>query len=243
MPRSGLLILVLVAIALTSPAQAGEAWSGTIEIVETISGSKPSAGSDAELKALAKQLEARLTRTRERLRNATPTVARALREDLGHLEAEMEQVALERGGTMQLGHTVYRIAGTRVLSDGDEARVLFDWTTKTALLTIGGKRQPVALKDRPKQRMPDKSEDGKEMLGLPTQRMTVRAGGDDFVVRLAAGLPNPYALTLLSEADELQIALAALPGLPMDVESRRGEAVHRYTVLSIEPGAVEVDQE
>jgi hypothetical protein len=239
--RTATSILPLVlCVALLGTARAGE-WSGTIEVVQTLSGREVKAGDRRELDAVTADYEGRLAAARERLKQATPSVARVLREDIGTLEAELERVALERGGTVHIGRTTYVIDGNRVFWDGDEAKVVLDHGQGRARIASGTRRDLLPLKAVPEPHMPDDREEGKPLLGRPTVVVTIKAEDRTFTVRLIAGLPNPYAQTLLPDVDgkSLQAVLARLPGLPAEVEARDRNLVQRWTVQRIDEGHVD----
>lgn len=232
----------LLLLAICSCAWAGEAWTGTIEVVETFSGKAAAEGDRDELEALAKRLQDRLQAVREQLKQATPTIARSLRRDAAHLEAELERLAVERGGTVRLGRTVYRIAAGRVAIDGDDTSMVADRATRTAQVLADGRRQAIGLADVPTPLPIDKASAGRELLGRATREFRFSAEGAEHVALVAPDLPNPYALTLLSTADRSSYAtqLAKLPGMPMEIVRVRNDGTHRFAVTAVTPGPIEL---
>ena len=212
----------------------GADWSGTFEVVETVAGPAPAAADRREIEAAAKSLEARLGKAREGLKNASAVVARTYRQDIGHLEAELESLALERGGTVTLGRTSYAVRGQRVAADGDEARVVADGAAGTAVVVAPGKRERVSLVKTPPQ-APADAVAGPPVGDIATMRGTIKVGGDACMVTYAPALPNVYALTRVPAqgSDSLSAALAALPGLPLEVERRTARGVQRWTVQKL----------
>ena len=231
--------LPLLSAMLLAGVLHGADWSGTFEVVETVAGPAPAAGDRSEIEALARSLETQLARAREGLKSATAVVARTYRQDIAHLEAELEALALERGGTVTLGRTSYAVRAQRVAADGDEARVIGDGAAGTATVILPGKRERVSLvKSVPKP--PADAGPGAPVGGVSTMRGTITVAGEPCVVTYAPDLPNVYALTRipLQASDPLLSALSALPGLPLDVERRSPRGVQRWTVQKLVAGAV-----
>jgi len=230
------LLLALLAAGCVHAAD----WSGTFEVVETVAGPAPAAADRREIEDAAKSLESRLARAREGLKSASPIVARTYRQDIGHLEAELQSLALERGGTVTLGRTSYAVRGQRVAADGDEARVVADGAAGTAVVVAPGKRERVNLvKTQPKP--PADAAPAAPVGDIATMRGTISVGGDACIVTWAPALPNVYALTRVPAqgADSLNAALAALPGLPLEVERRSSRGVQRWTVQKLVAGTVD----
>ena len=230
------LLLVLTAGVLHAAAE----WSGTFEVVETVAGPAPVAAQRREIEDAARSLEARLAKAREGAKNASPVVARTYRKDIGQLEAELQSLALERGGTVTLGRTTYAVRGQRVAADGDEARVVADGAAGTAVVQGQGKREQVNLVRTPTQ-VPADAAPGAAVGGVATQRGTITVGNDRCAVVWAPELPNVYALTRVPAqgGDPLTAALAALPGLPLEVERRSARGLQRWTVQKLVAGPVE----
>ncbi len=232
----------VVLLACAVPLAGGEAapsWTGRIVIVESVSGGARQ-GDKREQAALAATLQERAARLRDRLKQATPTVARTLRNDLAHIEAELEQLAIERGGTVDLGRTEYAIGATRTLVDGDEARVVIDRAKAVAVVRAGGRAETVRLSPPPAAIALDDAQDAGAMFAVATRRGTLKVDDRKYIVTLAIGLPNAYAQGLLpAQSDPLARALAALPGLPVLVENERDGVVRRWTVTVCEPGTID----
>lgn len=209
-------------------------WSGTFEVVETVAGPAPAEADRREIEAAAKSLESRLAKAREALKSSSAVVARTYRQDIAHLEAELETLALERGGTVTLGRTSYAVRGQRVAADGDEARVVGDGVAGTAVVVAPGKREKVTLVKTPI-KPPADAAAGTPVGGIATVRGTFTIGGDTCVATYAPDLPNVYALTRVPAqgSDSLSAALAGLPGLPLEVERRTARGVQRWTVQKL----------
>jgi hypothetical protein len=227
-------------LAAIAAPPAAEPWTGRIEIVETVGGVERK-GDQTEQDAVAKAMQERVNRLRERLKTATPTVARTLRTDLAHLEGDLERLAIERGSTAQTGRTLYAIGPARTLADGDEAKVVIDRAAGVATLSAAGRDESVRVPPPPAPRALDDAKPGPAAFGAPTRRGKLVVDDRVYVVTLAEGLPNPYALSLLpaTAKDPLYAALASLPGLPVEVELKRNDVVRRWTVKTCEPGPVD----
>lgn len=218
-------------------------WSGTFEVVETVAGPAPAANDRREIEAAARSLEARLAKAREGAKSPSPIVARTYRQDIGQLEAELQSLALERGGTVTLGRTSYVVRGQRVAADGDEARVVADGAAGTAVVVVPGRRERVSLV-RAEPRPPADAAPAEAIDGVATMRGTFTVGGDHCSVVWAPELPNVYALTQVPAqgADPLHAALAAVPGLPLEVERRSPRGIQRWTVRKLVAGPVDERQ-
>ncbi|HYE07911.1 MAG TPA: hypothetical protein VEL07_20505 [Planctomycetota bacterium] len=232
-------IVLLGCVVALAAGEAATPWTGRIVVVESVSGGARQ-GDRREQEALAATLQERAARLRDRLRQATPTVARTLRNDLAHIEAELEQLAIERGGTVDLGRTDYAVGATRTLVDGDEARVVIDRAKSVAVVRAGGRAETVRLAAPPAPIALDDARDGAAAFDAATRRGTVTVDGRTYAVTVAIGLPNVYAQGLLpGQSDPLARALAALPGLPVLVENERDGVVRRWTVAVCEPGPID----
>jgi hypothetical protein len=231
---------IALILALAGVASAAD-WSGTFTVVQTLTGPTPAGADRRALEEEAKALEQRLARTREALKTATPMVARTLRQDIGHLETELERLALERGGTVTIARTRYAIAGPRIAADGDDDRVFADTAAGTAIVVRGVHRDTVALTGLQQPPPPEDASDAGTVAGQAAKRCTVRAGKDAYVVVFAPALPNPYAMTRLPEhrPDALHTALAGVPGLPLTVERALRNGVQRWTVRDLVAGPVD----
>jgi len=232
-------LLLLLALVAGCAAQAAD-WSGTFEVVETVAGPAPAASERKEIEESARSLEARLARARGALKTANPVVARIHRRDIGQLEAELESLALERGGTVTLGRIAYAVRGERVAADGDEARVIADGAAGTAVVVGPGRSDRVALVRTPA-KAPADNTPSEPIAGVATLRGTITIGGDPCTVIWAPELPNVYALTRIPAhgSDSLHVALAGLPGLPLAAERRTARGIQRWTVQKLTPGAVD----
>lgn len=228
-----------VLILLLAAALAASEWSGTFEVVETVAGPAPSGADRTEIEDLARSLEGRLAKAREALRTAAAPAARTYRKDISQLEAELQSLALERGGTVTLSRTVYTVRGDRIIADGDEARLIV--VPGRAVVAAGGRREPVELAPVPAARAPEGAADAPPVAGVATRRGTIAIDGDPTTVVWAPGLPNVYALTRVAAQarDPVLAALAAVPGLPLEVERRTKKGVQRWTVQRLAPGAVD----
>lgn len=235
------LLLTSMLLAVASSLQS-EDWSGSFEVVETLTGVAVSGDAKREVEATARALEERVARTREALKTAKPALAKALKQDLAALEIELESVALERGGTVVIGRTLYLVAPGRVVADGDEGRVVADTAAVTAVVVAGGRRETVTLVKPEKSSPPRDAVVGTPMAGAETMRGTITVDGQPVTVSWASSLPNVYALTRLSAHGDgsLQAQLASLPGLPMAIErpNPKGGTL-RWTVEKLTPGPIE----
>ncbi len=243
-PASSLrwLALALLAGGASSAADtAPNAWVGTFTVVQTLTGSTPASNDRKGLEDEARALEGRLAKTRDALKTATPMVARTLRQDIGHLETELERLALERGGTVTTARTRYVIDGPRILADGDDARVIADVAIGTAVVISGGQQETVSLAGLKPAPSPEGVTDAGMVSGHAAKRCTVRAGKETLTVVFAPRLPNPYAMTRLPKhgADSLHTALAGVPGLPLSVEQPQRNGVQRWTLRDLAPGPVD----
>lgn len=233
------LFVFVAGLAVLAAGDATAEWTGRIVIVESVGGAAKG-GDKREQEALEKTMQERAAHLRERLKQATPTVARTLRNDLAHIEAELEQLAIERGGTVDLGRTEYAIGLKKTLVDGDEAHVVVDRAKAVAVVMAGGRAETVRLSPPPAAIALDDAQDAAEVYGAPARRGTLKVDDRTYVVTLAAGLPNAYAQGLLpAQSDPLARALAALPGLPVVVENDRDGVVRRWTVTVCTPGPID----
>lgn len=239
------LLLFFLPLAQTSAVD----WSGTITLRRSLIGPVDVVGADkVELEEYTNLLKERLARTQLDLTTATKMVARTLRVDIGVYTAELERVALAHGGVVVIGTTMFVIDRQRVAVLSDLPRLVVDRATNQALVMGAEKPEEVLLAPLPTPIVIDPSAPEVPVLGLPTRRIEVRAEGKKFTVLVAPSLPNPYAMCLLNaaleEADSLHVKLAALPGMPMQVENNSGEVTMRWEVLVVkQPGDGEkVDQ-
>lgn len=229
-----LLLLVLLA------ALPAVEWSGSFEVVETLTGVAISGDARRDAEATAHALEERANRAREALKTAKPALAKALKQDLAALEVELESLALERGGTVVIGRTSYLVAAGRVVADGDEGRVVA--ADGSAVVVAEGRRETVALVKPGPPSAPRDAAPGGILAGVETMRGTITADGQPVAVAWAPSLPNVYALTRLpAHGDKsLHAQLAALPGMPMTVErpNLKGGTL-RWTVQRLVAGPID----
>ncbi len=219
-------------------------WSGTIALQQTMVGPVNVVGTDkAELDDYAKQLEERLARARVDLTTATKVVAKTLRADIGVYLAELERVALARGGVVLIGTTVFVVDRQRVAVLSDLPRLVVDRAANQALVMGAEEPEAVPLAPIPTPITIEASAPEVPLLGLSTRRIELKAEGKKFTVLVAPSLPNPYALCLVTstveDSDNLFIALAALPGMPMLVEHNTGEVTQRWVVTAIREKVVD----
>jgi hypothetical protein len=238
-PLPSLLLMLLSLVA-----AAGEEWSGTITVQQTLVGPSNVGGSDrSELDDYAKLVEERLVRARAELVNAPRLVARALRADIGVYQAELERIALARGGVVPIGTTVFVIDRRRAAVFSDLPRLIVDRAADRAVVLGADQPEPVPLAPEPRPIALDRAAPEVPLLGLTTRRIEVRAEGKRFTVLVAPSLPNPYALCLLAASAEdpegLYAVLATLPGMPMQVEHTTGEVSQRWVVTSIREKVVD----
>ena len=222
----------------------GVEWSGVITVEETLVGPSSVGGSDrVELDDYSRILRDRLQKAQQDMHNAPLTVRRILLDDIGTYEAELERIVLASGKPIQVGTSVFTIKGGRMQVTGDGPRLLVDRAHAQELLYVGGKRETVPLAALPPVRELDHDAQDVVLEGIPAKRFAMRADGKSCTVVLAQGLPNLYAIGLLSSSaddkDSLASNLATLPGLPLVVEYRSDEVTHRWQVISIAPGAVD----
>lgn len=237
-------VAMAVLLALTLLQAAAQEWSGTITQVESMVGPSDVAGSDrAELDAYAKLLDQRLQRARADLRAAPQLVARVLRGDIGTYQAELERVALARGGVVAVAQTSFVISGQKLVVIGEGPRLVVDRTLGRAIALDGQRRDDVPLAPLPVPIAIDRSAPEVAVAGTTARRIEIKAEGRKYTVLVVPDLPNPYALGLLpinaDDKDSLALALAILPGLPVVVEYAAGGVTHRWEVTSIAAGPVD----
>jgi len=233
-----LLVLPVFAAAATSD------WSGTITMQQTIVGPVSIVGPEkAELDDFAKLVEERLARARTDLVTASRLVAHTLRADIGVYQAELERIALARGGVVSIGTTTFVINRQRAAVLSELPRLVVDRAADQALVMGSDTPDPLPLAPLPVPLVIEASAPEVPMLGLSTRRIEIKAEGKKFIVLVAPSLPNPYALCLLTatqeEPDNLLAVLATLPGMPMLVEHNTGEVTHRWIVSGIREKVVD----
>lgn len=237
-------VLVAAILVLALLQAAAQEWSGTITQVENVVGPADVAGGDrAELDAYAKLLEQRLLRTRADLRAAPQTMARVLRGDIGTYQAELERVALARGGVVAVAQTTFVMSGQKLVVIGEGPRLVVDRTLGRAIALDGQRRDDVPLAPLPVPIALDRMAPEVAVVGTTARRIEIKAEGRKYVVLLVPDLPNPYALGLLpinaDDKDSLALALAVLPGLPVVVEYSAAGITHRWEVTKIVAGPVD----
>jgi hypothetical protein len=239
--------MVALAVALVLPSLGcaiAADWSGVITVEESLVGPSSVGGSDrAELEDYSRLLRDRLQKAQQDVHNAPATLKRILLEDIGTYEAELERIVLASGKPIQVGSSTFTIKGARMQVTGDGPRLLVDRAHGQEVLHVGGKQEIVPLAPVPAMRELDRDAQDVVLDGLPAKKFTIRAEGKTCTVVLAPGLPNPYAIGLLSslaeEKESIASALATLPGLPLLVEYRSDEVTHRWQVSSLVQGAVD----
>ncbi len=236
-------LIACLLLALPAPPSAGaelpaqEApWSGMIAVSETINGPNESGGDQLELEHFAHTIEERLRQARSELAAAPPIIARVVREDIGFYETELERVVAARGGALTIGRTSYLIKGDRMLLHADGARLLIDRTSGEASGLVDGQPKTAKLQAMPAQESLDRYPAGPEMLGYETRRLKRTIKGRSYVIDVAPGLPNPYAIGLIENGqdDDLVRQLSELPGLPMMVSETSGEATRSLCVTCVD---------
>jgi hypothetical protein len=234
------------ALLLATALGAGGAadWTGTITVEESLVGPAAVGGSDrVELEDYARLLRDRLQKAQQEVHTAPLTVRRILLEDIGTYQAELERIVIASGKAIQVGTSVFTIKGARMRVTGDGPRLIVDRPRGQELLYVGGRIEPVALAPLPPLREIEKDAQDVQLQGVAGKRFTMRAEGKTLTVVLAPGLPNLYAIGLLSgapdEKDSIAANLATLPGLPLLVEYRSDEVTHRWQVGIIAPGPVD----
>lgn len=237
------LILVLPLLQVPLKASAQE-WSGTITQVENMVGPADVAGGDrAELDAYARLLDQRLQRARADLRAAPPVVARVLRGDIGTYQAELERVALARGGVVGVAQTTFVVSGLKLVVIGEGPRLVVDRALGRAIALDGQRRDEVPLAPMPTPVAIERTAPDVAVAGTTARRIELKAEGRKYTVLVVPGLPNPYALGLLpinaDDKDSLALALAMLPGLPVVVEYAADGVTHRWEVTKIVAGPVD----
>lgn len=236
-------ILILLLGICAARAVASE-WSGTIVVQRSMVGPTGVVGPDkAELDDYAKLIEDRLRLAKADLTTATAVVARTLRADIGVYQAELERIALARGGVVPIGTTTFVIDRQRVSVTSDLPRLVVDRASNTGLVMGADAPEPVVLAPIPPPLVIEASAPELPLLGLTTRRIEIKAEGKKFTVLVAPSLPNPYALCLLAaaaeESDSLLAVLATVPGMPMQIEHGTGEVTHRWVVTSIREKVVD----
>jgi hypothetical protein len=242
-PLIALLLLFFVQVGSSANAATGD-WSGTITVQQTMVGPTSVVGPDkSELDDYAKLIEERMARAKGDLATASTVVARTLRADIGVYQAELERIALARGGVVQIGSMTFVIDQQRVAVLSDLPRLVVDRAANTALVMGADAPEPVALAPMPPPLVIEPSAPELPLLGLTTRRIELKAEGKKFTVLVAPSLPNPYALCLLvattEEPDSLLAVLATVPGMPMQVEHGSGEVTHRWVVTGIREKVVD----
>ncbi|MBA3700519.1 MAG: hypothetical protein H0W78_16860 [Planctomycetes bacterium] len=239
-----ILILLLGVCATGAVSAATGDWSGTITVQQSMVGPTGVIGPDkAELDDYAKLIEERTARAKNDLTTASTVVARTLRADIGVYQAELERIALARGGVVPIGSMTFVIDRQRVAVLSDLPRLVVDRVANTALVMGADVPEPVALAPLPAPLVIEPSAPELPLLGLTTRRIELKAEGKKFTVLVAPSLPNPYALCLLAataeEADSLLAVLATVPGMPMQVEHGAREVTHRWVVTGIREKVVD----
>ena len=237
-----LVIAVILVLALLNGA--AQEWSGTITQVESMVGPADVAGGDrAELDAYAKLLDQRLQRARADLRAAPSVMARVLQGDIGTYQAELERVALARGGVVAVAQTTFVMSGQKLVVIGEGPRLVVDRTLGRAISLDGQRRDDVPLAPLPVPVALDRSAPEVPVAGTTARRIEIKAEGRKYTVLVVPDLPNPYALGLLpinaDDKDSLALALAVLPGLPVVVEYSAAGVTHRWEVTRIVAGPVD----
>ena len=229
MPR---ILLLLLCVCLAS---AGESRPTTFVFEETVAG-KPSPITDrSTVEAIANQHRERLARARAELPAAIPLVARQLRSDIGAMEAELERLAVIGGGTITVGRRIYVLTATTITVDADGTRIEVDLASRRGTASSGSSSEPapVVMAPPPDSLPLTAGKPGEPVLGRATLVFLVNADGRDYNVRIDPTLPNALAYLIPSEGDDvpITIALARLPGMPLDIAHDSGDFVRRFTCV------------
>jgi hypothetical protein len=197
----------------------------------------------AELDDYAKLVEERLARARTDLTGASSVVARTLRADIGVYQAELERIALARGGEVQIGTTIFVIDRQRVALLSDLPRLVVDRAANTALSMGADVPESVPLAPLPTPMKIEATAPEFPLIGLITRRIEIQAEDKKFTVLVAPSLPNPYAMCLLKatieDPNSLRFVLATVPGMPMKIEHTSGEVTHRWVVTKIDEKVID----
>lgn len=231
----------LLSLLCWSTAWAEEAWCGTITVESTFAGVDAGASRAGELDGYAKALEQRLATLRERRRTADGVVERVLARDIGQLEGELEAIALDRGAWVSLGRDRYALDGTMLAMDAELGSLLIDRQAGTGRLIRGNERNVVKIAPLVEAVEPPGAVNGPAFQGHATRTVTVDVAGSPARLVWAPGLPNIYALSRIDSQvrSKLHSVLAALPGLPVEVESQHKGGRLRWRVVELRPGPVE----
>ena len=230
-------LLLLMLLACTLSAASATEFSGIIEMAESISGLQADGKDQDEFIRYTAIIENRLKQVRSELVNAPPVVARTLREDLSFCTSELERIAAVTGRELVISTSSYRISRGRVVLATPLIRYRIDRNRGTGQsLTPDGQVADVPLAALPAVDN-NGAQEGPLVLGMPTRRFERNLGGKNYIILAAPDLPNVCALTMVSgQTDsELMVALAKLPGLPMQLETRDGAIVRRMAVTRIAP--------
>ena len=216
-----------------------ESFSGTVTAIEVLRGPEESSDRE-EFDRLASVVEGRIRQHRESLVTARPLAARILRDDLGFLQAEQERIVLRGGGDLTIGTLQFTLHQGRLLQVGDDVRLQIDRNRNLALTEIAGTIRPVTLAPLPPP-VADPGKPGPSYLGRPTVQRRLTINGREATVLAMAGLPNPWALGLIDGAadNDLFIALATIPGLPVQVTWDDSGLTRELRVTAIVPGPVD----
>jgi hypothetical protein len=170
-------------------------------------------------------------------------MAQVLRGDIGTYQAELERVALARGGVVAVAQTSFVVSGQKLVVIGEGPRLVVDRTLNRAIALDGQRRDDVPLAPIPPTVALERTAPEVAVAGVTARRIELKAEGRKYTVLVVPDLPNPYALGLLpinaDDKDSLALALAMLPGLPVVVEYTSDGVTHRWEVTRIAAGAVD----
>lgn len=234
---SSVLRLTICCVLCASWVLGSEPQPTTFVFEETIAG-KPSPTTDrAAIEAIATYHRDRLVRARAELPAALPLIARLIRSDIGSMEAERERLAVVGGGTITIGHRVYVVTATTITVDADGTRIEIDRASGrgTSSGGPGTERSQVAMAPPPGPLPLSKGSPGPVILNRQTLSFDITADGRTYTALVDPTLPNPLARLIPLEGEDAQItlALARLPGMPLDIAHDSGDFVRRFTCVEV----------
>jgi hypothetical protein len=236
MLRALVALLLLAPLAVTAEETA---FSGVIEMADTISGLESEAKDRDEFDRYAAIIDTRLKQARSDLAAAPPAVSQILREDISFYQAELERIAGSTGRELVLSTPTYRLAHGRMSLSIPPMSWRIDRNRG-----IGQRLEPDGtVRDVELAPLPESDASGGEtgpvLFGLATKRYVRQIAGKSYTIVVAPDLPNACALGAISnETNELITGLARLPGMPLIIETRDGGLVRRLAVTRITPRVI-----